>query len=48
MKNFKWRYDTRLYKTKKEALTKVGKKDNWSSFQAYIQAKNSITKEHIN
>lgn len=48
MRNYKWRYDTKLYRTKKEALKQVGNKDNWSSFKAYIEAKKSIIKEYFN
>ena len=46
MKNYKWRYDTQLFNTKKEALAKVGKKEHWSNFKDYINAKNSIIKEY--
>ena len=47
MKNYKWRYDTKLFKTKKEALEKIGKKNNWSDVQKYYYAKRSIAKEYF-
>ena len=47
MKNYKWRYDTKLYKTKREALEAVGKKHHWQTPSAYYQAKRSITKEFV-
>lgn len=46
MKNHFWRYDTKTYKTKKEALKAVGNKEQWTDFKSYIQAKRSITKEY--
>lgn len=47
MKNYKWRYDTKLYNTKREALEAVGEKHHWQTPSAYYQAKRSITKEFI-
>lgn len=47
MKNYKWRYDTKLYRTKKEALKKIGKKEHWANVQEYFRAKRSITKEYF-
>ena len=46
MKKHDWRYDTRIFKTKKEALKAVGSKDQWSDVQKYFRAKRSITKEY--
>lgn len=47
MKNYAWRYDTRLFKTKKEALAAIGNKEQWSDVQKYFKAKKSITKEYL-
>ena len=46
MKNYFWRYDTKQFKTKKEALKAVGTKEQWSNVQNYYQVKKSITKEY--
>ena len=46
MKNFYWRYDTKIYKTKKEALKKIGSKKDFENVQDYFKAKRSITKEY--
>ena len=46
MKNYFWRYDTKQYKTKKQALEAVGTKEQWNDFKSYIKAKKSITKEY--
>ena len=46
MKNFYWRYDTRIFKTKKEALRAVGTKEQWTDFKSYMHAKKSIVKEY--
>lgn len=47
MKNYKWRYDTKLFNTKKEALKAVGNKEHWADVQRYYEAKRSIIKEYI-
>lgn len=45
MKKFYWRYDTRIFKTKKEALAAVGTKEQYSTPQKFYNAKNSIHRE---
>lgn len=45
MKKFYRRYDTRIFKTKKEALAAVGTKEQYSTPQKYYNAKNSIHRE---
>lgn len=47
MKNYAWRYDTKLFKTKKEALKAIGTKENYSDVQKYYRTKKSIVKEYF-
>lgn len=47
-KNYKWKYDNKLYETKREALKEVGTKEHWSSPAKYFWAKRSIHKVYFN